>query len=186
MCCCCGGGGGRINSRAYAQALGSRTPPRSPSRFRSKSKRISHIKVDAKTRQLQDTGFKAWDQSFFGEFNGFRKGKSRQRASQGSDVSRRSNRGSNGSFRSMTPKNHWPKPLPQSMLVGKKSREKPAQSPTFRGKIRASKAGLNGMAETAGSLAERGRQVSEAGTKAFSGWADAGRQWIANKRPTRG
>ncbi|PNP80914.1 hypothetical protein FNYG_05729 [Fusarium nygamai] len=179
---CCGGG---INSRAYAQAMGSRTPPRSPSRFRSKSKMISHIKVEAKTRQLQDTGAKAWDQSFFGASNGFRKGKSRQRASQGSDVSRRSNRGSNGSIRSMTPTNHWPKPLPQNMLVGKKSREKPAQSPTFRGKLRASKAGLNGMTETAGRLAERGHQVSEATTKAASSWADAGRQWNANKRPTR-
>ncbi|KAK2134530.1 hypothetical protein NOF04DRAFT_1270249 [Fusarium oxysporum II5] len=40
---------------------------------------------------------KAWDQSFFGASNGFRKGKSRQTASQGSDTSRR---GINGSYES--------------------------------------------------------------------------------------
>jgi hypothetical protein len=36
------------------------------------------------------------------------------------------------------------------MLIGKKSREMPAQNPTFRGKLRASKAGLNRVAQTAG------------------------------------
>ncbi|KAH7166662.1 hypothetical protein DER46DRAFT_645934 [Fusarium sp. MPI-SDFR-AT-0072] len=39
----------------------------------------------------------AWDQSFYGSSNGFRKGKSKQTASMGSDTSRR---GINGSFES--------------------------------------------------------------------------------------
>lgn len=103
----CGGGGGwgrqsrgdKINSRAFAQAMGG-GKPRSPSRFSRKSKRVSHTKVDAKVRQFKDTGNQAWDQSFFGSTNGFRKGKSRQRASQGSDTSRRGLSGSNGSIRS--------------------------------------------------------------------------------------
>ncbi|KAF5600921.1 hypothetical protein FPANT_1943 [Fusarium pseudoanthophilum] len=180
-----GGGSAMINSLAYGQAMGFQTPPSSPSRFSSRSKRLNHIKVEATTRQLQNTGSQAWDQSFFGASNGFRKGKSRHRASQGSDLSWHSNRGSNGSVRSTTPTNPWPQPLPQSMFVGKPSREIPTPIPTFRGKLKASKAGLNGMAQTAGGFAEYGRQVSAVTTQAASNWGDAGRQWNARKRPKR-
>ncbi|KAF5706943.1 hypothetical protein FMUND_11353 [Fusarium mundagurra] len=193
---CCGGSGrseargNEITARASARAMGLRKSPRSPSRFRSKNKRISHIKEDAKTREFRDVGNKAWDQSFFGGTNGFRKGKSRQRASQGSDTSRRANRSSNGSVRSMKSPTNWAKPLPQNMLVGNSNKAGgkpagPAQSTSFRGKLRQSQAGLQGMAKTAAGIAERGRQVSEAATKVASTFGDAGRQWNANKRPTR-
>ncbi|KAF5562238.1 hypothetical protein FPHYL_5765 [Fusarium phyllophilum] len=186
---CCGGSGGRggggdINSRAYARAMGFQKTPRSPSRFRSRSKRINHIKTDAKTMEFQDTGNKAWDQSFFGASNGFRKGKSRQRASQGSDTSRRSNRGSNGSIRSMTSPKNWAKPLPQHALVGNpnKAWEKPTQSPSFRGKLRQSQAGLQGMGKTAAGISATGNQISKASAQAVNNWAEAGRQWNANAR----
>ncbi|KAF4498945.1 hypothetical protein FAGAP_4892 [Fusarium agapanthi] len=108
MCGCGGGGGGpkssgdKINSLAFARATGSTRGWRNSSQSGPKSQRVQSIKVDAKKREFQDNGAKAWDQSFFGTTNGFRKGKSKQRASRGSDTSRRSVRGSNGSVRSMT------------------------------------------------------------------------------------
>ncbi|KAG5761436.1 hypothetical protein H9Q69_007296 [Fusarium xylarioides] len=97
---CCGGSGRRearrneINARASARAMGTPMQPRKPSHFRSKSRRADIYKEHATTRMFKDAGNKAWDQSFHGASNGFRKGKSKQRASQGSDTSRHAMRGS--------------------------------------------------------------------------------------------
>ncbi|CVL12440.1 uncharacterized protein FPRN_03646 [Fusarium proliferatum] len=164
--------GDKINSRAFAQAMGG-GKPRSPSRFSRKSKRVSHTKVDAKARQLKDTGNQAWDRSFFGSTNGFRKGKSRQRASQGSDTSRRGLSGSNGSIRSTTSTKSWAKPLSHDMLFGNKRKTKVYQPPakSLRGKLRQSKAGINAMTATASNMAKYGGQVSQSGAKAANNFA---------------
>ncbi|KAF5619951.1 hypothetical protein F25303_12659 [Fusarium sp. NRRL 25303] len=174
--------GDKINSRAFAQAMGS-GKPRSPSRFSRKSMRVSHTKVDAKARQLKDTGNQAWDRSFFGSRNGFRKGNSRQRASQGSDASRCGLSGSNGSIRStltyQTSTKSWAKPLSQDMLFGNKRKTKVYQPPakSLRGKLRQAKAGINAMAATASNMAKYGGQVSQSGAKAANNFAQARRRF---------
>ncbi|KAF5658604.1 hypothetical protein FCIRC_12812 [Fusarium circinatum] len=94
-----GGGGGSpsVNSLAAARASGStqgwhKRPPR------RKSQRLKSIKVEAKTSEFKQARDKGFDQSFFGASNGFRKGKSKQRASRGSDTSRHAMNGSTSSW----------------------------------------------------------------------------------------
>ncbi|KAF4414748.1 hypothetical protein FACUT_14004 [Fusarium acutatum] len=93
---CCGSSRKRWHERKFKAE--SKIPFGSVSFNQSATRRKSSIGGVSPRSASPRSANKNWDQKFHGASNGFRKGKSKQTGSQGSDTSRRAMNGSNGSW----------------------------------------------------------------------------------------